>query len=235
VTHRALGDGILYLRVPALGEDTARQIGQLLDVPPTERATGLILDLRNTPGGQVPAAAVVAGMFLDPGCLVARVESRSPGAPHELLAPAGAGRHDPPLAVLVNHGTESAAEVLAGALQDWGRAVVVGSATFGDASTQSLIPVSGGWGLFLTTARYLTPKGRAISGQGIVPDVPAAAPPPADLKPTAARARPESMDPALELAFDVVKAARILEHAPTPGTGSGPAGDAVRWCGSPAA
>lgn len=231
VTHRALGDGVLYVRVPALREDTAREIGQLLDVPPAERATGLVLDLRNTPGGQVPAAAAVAGMFLDPGCPVARLESRSTGQPHELLAPAGAGRHDPPMAVLVNHGTESAAEVLAGALQDWGRAVIVGSATFGDASARSLIPLSGGWGLFLTTTRYLTPKGRAISGKGIVPDVAAGARPPTGLALSPTRAKPESMDPAVELAFDVVKAARILEHAP----GSEQAGVAVRWCGSPAA
>lgn len=230
VSERALGEGVLYVRVPALGTATARELGQLLDVPAAERAAGLVLDLRNTPGGQVPAAVAVAGMFLDPGCVVARVESRSPGQPHELLAPSAAGRHDQPMAVLVDHGTESAGEVLAGALQDWGRAAIVGSATFGDASAQSVIPLPGGWALSLTTARYLTPKGRAISGKGIVPDVPAAAPP-GDLNPVAASAKPESTDPAVELAFDVVKAARILGHAP----GSEQAGAAVRWCGSPAA
>jgi carboxyl-terminal processing protease len=83
-------------------------------------------------------------MFLDPGNVVARVQSRVPGLPRELLVSAAAGRHHQPMAVLVNHGTESAAEVLAGALQDWGRVAIVGSATFGDASAQSMIPLPGG-------------------------------------------------------------------------------------------
>lgn len=235
VSARVLGDGILYVRVPALATATARELGRLLDGPTAQRATGLVLDLRDTPGGQVPAAVAVAGMFLDPGCVVARVESRSPGQPHQLRAPSAAERHDQPMAVVVNHGTESAGEVLAGALQDWGRAAIVGSATFGDASAQSVIPLPGGWALSLTTARYLTPKGRAISAKGIVPDVPIAAPPPGDLTPVAASATPESMDPAEELAFDVVKAAQILGHAPPPATGPEQAGTAARWCGSPAA
>jgi len=232
VSERNLGDGILYVRLPVLATATARELGQLLDDGP---ASGLVLDLRDTPGGQVPAAVAVAGLFLDPGCVVARVESRSPDQPHRLRTPAAAGRHDQPMAVLVNHGTESAGEILAGALQDWGRAAIVGSATFGDASAQSVIPLPDGWALSLTTARYLTPKGRAISGKGIVPDVPAAAPPPGAPEPVAASGRPKSKDPAEELAFEVVKAARILEHVPPPSTGAERAGAAVRWCGSPAA
>jgi carboxyl-terminal processing protease len=231
VSDQALGEGILYVRIPEFGDGTARELRQLLDVAPAERVAGLVLDLRNTPGGQVPAAAAVAGMFLDPGNVVARVQSRVPGLPRELLVSAAAGRHDQPMAVLVNHGTESAAEVLAGALQDWGRAAIVGSATFGDASAQSMIPLPGGQALSLTTVRYLTPKGRAISRKGIVPDVVATTPAPADLEPAATTANLGRADPEVELAFDLVKAARLLEHAPPPATASEQTGAAVRWWG----
>jgi carboxyl-terminal processing protease len=232
VSDRALGDGILYVRIPELRATTASELGQLLDVPPAKRATGLVLDLRNTPGGQVPAAVAVAGMFLDGGCVVARVESRTPDSARELLAPSGAARHGQPMAVLVDRGTEMAAEVLAGALQDWGRAVIVGSATFGDASAQSAIPLPGGHVLYLTTARYRTPKGRAISGKGITPDVAAGAPATAELTPAPTTAKAGSTDPELAMAFDLVKAAKILQHAPS--AGSEQAGT-VRRCGSPAA
>jgi len=103
--------------------------------------------------------------------------------------------------------------VLAGALQDWARAVIVGSATFGDASAQSLISLPGEQTLELTTARYVTPNGRVISGNGILPDVPATPAERAELEAAATAARSGSEDPAVRLAVDVVKAARIVEHA----------------------
>jgi carboxyl-terminal processing protease len=189
VSDRALGEGILYVRIPELRDATAAELAQLLGRPPADRAGGLVLDLRNTPHGHVSAAVTVAGMFLDPGYVVTRVESRVPDQPRELLTPAAPGRYGQPMAVLVNHGTESAAEVLAGALQDWGRAVIVGSPTYGDASAQSMIPLPDGQTLDLTTARYLTPKGRVISGKGIVPDVAVGTPPTPDLRPVATEAK----------------------------------------------
>lgn len=232
VTARPLGDRILYVRIPEILDTTPRELEQLLNVPPSsEPAAGIVLDLRDTPGGHVRAAAAVAGLFLDSQCLVARVDSRAPGQSRELLAPATATSHTQPMAVLVNNGTESAAEVLAGALQDWGRAAVVGSTTFGDASAQSLISLPEGWSLSLTTARYLTPKGRAISGHGIVPDV--ASPTAPVLGEAATPAKAAGSDPEVQLAFDLVKATRILKHAPT--VGPEHAGAGVRWCGSPAA
>jgi carboxyl-terminal processing protease len=235
VSDRALGDGILYVRIPGLRQATAGELDHVLGTLPPERSAGLILDLRDTARGQVAAAVAVAGMFLGPGCVVARVESRTSGKPGELLAPAPVGRHDQPMAVLVNHGTASAAEVLAGALQDWRRAILVGGTTFGDASAQSLIPLSGGWALSLTTARYLTPKGHAISGKGIGPDLSAGTPPAGDPGPAATTAKPEATDPEVRLAFDLVKAALVFEHAPRPAPGSEQVRPPVRWCGSPAA
>jgi C-terminal processing protease CtpA/Prc len=129
---------------------------------------------------------------------------------HYLAPESVAGHRGQPIAVLVNHGTESAAEVLAGALQDWGRAVIVGTATFGDASAQALISLPGERTLELTTVRYLTPKGRAITGKGIVPDVPATPAERASLDASLAAATPGSPDPEVQLAFEMVKAARIV-------------------------
>jgi carboxyl-terminal processing protease len=234
VSDRALRDGVIYLRIPELRADTVAELGRTLDATPGGRATGLILDLRDTPGGDIPAAGAVAGKFLEAGCVVARVESREPGTAHELPAAAAGDRYRQPMAVLVNHGTESAAEVLAGALQDWGRAVIVGSPTYGDASRQSAIPLPSGQVLYLTTARYRTPKDRAISGKGITPDVAAGAPATADLTPAPTSAKAESEDPEVTLAFELVKAAKILEHGASPATASTQDRAAAR-CGPPAA
>jgi C-terminal processing protease CtpA/Prc len=96
-----------------------------------------------------------------------------------------------------------------------------------------LIPLPDQWSLSLTTARYLTPKGRAISGHGIVPDVASSTPPQADAGEATTSAKAGGSDPEVQLAFDLVKAARILEHAPA--IGPAQAGGGVRWCGSPAA
>lgn len=233
VSNRALGDGILYVRIPELRADTVKELGKILEMPPAERATGLVLDLRDAPGGEVPAAIQIAGKFLDSGCVVAHVKSREPGAVRELVSPAGE-RYGQPMALLVNRGTESAAEVLAGALQDWGRAVIVGTPTYGDASTQSAIPLPGGQILYLTTARYLTPKDRPISGKGITPDVSTGVPAKDDLALTPATGTTGSEDPEVTLAFELVKAAKILEHGSAPAATTARAQGAKR-CGPAAA
>lgn len=200
---RSLGAGVLYVRVPEITSRTAADLQGVVGAaaPPV---TGLVLDLRNTVGGDVRAVPAVASLFLDPGCVVARVQSRIPGQPTELVTAAARARWTQPVTVLVNHGTTSAAEVLAGALQDAKRAVIVGSSTFGDASTQSVTPLADGERVSLTTARYVTPGGRTITGHGITPDMAAS-----DPAPDAASAS----DPALQLATDVVKAAAILQPA----------------------
>jgi carboxyl-terminal processing protease len=212
-SDRPLRDGILYVRLPRLDAAAAGDLTHLLAATSADQATGLVLDLRDTVGGRIEAVPAIASLFLDPGCVIARVESRASGLPQALTTTTGAIRWKRPLAILVSRGTASAAEVLAGAMQDTRRAVIVGSQTFGDASTQSAIPLSDGSTLSLTTARYLTPERHRITGHGIAPDVVGTAPSPGAAAGT---------DPELELAFEVVKAAGILERGARGGDASAP-------------
>jgi len=217
MSERSLGDGILYVRMPAIDDATAGELKHLLQSTSPERASGLVLDVKNTPGGSVEAARAVASLFLAPGCLVAKVESRIPGQPLNVQTAGVADPEAQPMAILVDRGTASAAEVLVGALQDSGRAVVIGSRTFGDASAQSTIPLPDGSALSLTTARYLTPEGRAITGKGIIPDLVAKTPASTSVRAAASTAGPGEADAQRELAFEVVKAARILQHGSSAG------------------
>jgi carboxyl-terminal processing protease len=220
MSERGLGNGILYVRLPRLDDATAGALAHVLQTTPAEQATGLVLDLRDTLGGRIEAVPAIASLFLDPGCVVARVESRAAGGPPALTTTAAAIRWTRPLAILVSRGTASAAEVLAGAMQDSRRAVIVGGPTFGDATTQSSIPLTDGSTLALTTARYLTPERHPITGHGIAPDVVATAP-------------GAGADSELELAFEVVKAASILEHGSAGGTGPVPVQAALGRCEAP--
>ena len=208
--ERQLSDGVLYVRIPAVDEAGAASLARLLAAAPGEHARGLVLDLRDTAGGRIEAVPAIASLFLDPGSVIARVESRAAGSPTVLTATTASIRWTGPVAVLVDRGTASAAEVLAGAMQDTRRAVIVGAPTFGDATTQSAIPLPDHSTLSLTTARYLTPGRHPITGHGIAPDVSAPVPSP--------RA-PGGADAELELAFQVVKAAGILQNGA--GTGAG--------------
>jgi carboxyl-terminal processing protease len=209
-TDRTLRDGILYVRIPSVDEAAGAELARLLAATPADHARGLVLDLRDTAGGRIEAVPAIASLFLDPGSVIARVERRTSGSPAVLTATTASIRWTGPVAVLVDRGTASAAEVLAGAMQDTRRAVIVGAPTFGDASTQSAIPLSDHSTLSLTTARYLTPGRHPITGHGIAPDVSAPVPSP--------RA-PVGADAELELAFQVVKAAGILQNGAGPAAG----------------
>ena len=206
VNARSLGAGVLYVRVPEITGRTAADLQRVVGAA-AKPVTGLVLDLRNTAGGDVRAVPAVASLFLDPGCVVARVQSRIAGQSSELTTPAGPTRWTQPVTILVGRGTTAAAEVLTAAMQDAKRAVIVGTPTFGDASTQSTTPLADGERVSLTTARYATPAGRPITGHGIAPDVVANDPSP-EATPAGATA---ATDPALQLARDVVKAAAILQ------------------------
>ncbi len=214
VHSRALGAGVLYVRLPEITGRTAADLQRVVAAA-SGPVTGLVLDLRNTVGGDVRAVPAVASLFLDPGCVVARVQSRVAGQSTELTTSAGPARWAQPLTILVGPGTASAAEVLTAAMQDAKRAVIVGAPTFGDASTQSTTPLADGSRVSLTTSRYSTPGGRPITGHGIAPDVVASEPAP-DAAP-APGTTASTADPALQLALDVVKAAAILQPgAPEP-------------------
>jgi carboxyl-terminal processing protease len=130
----------------------------------------LILDLRNNPGGLLTSAVEVSEQFLPKGKVVVSIRGRQAKA-EEYAADGAHPILDLPMIVLVNEGSASASEIVAGAMQDWGRAVVVGTTTFGKGSVQTIIPLSDGSALRLTTAKYFTPKGRSIQNTGIDPTI----------------------------------------------------------------
>jgi carboxyl-terminal processing protease len=173
VRAESLGEGYAYVRISHFSDTTALDLRSSLarlsaEAPGALR--GLVLDLRNNPGGVLEAAVDVADSFLDQGTIVTasgrtRAASfRHDAAPGDLLAGA-------PVVVLVNAGSASAAEIVAGALQDNRRATIAGTRTFGKGSVQTVMPLSGGHAVKLTTSRYFTPSGVSIHGRGSAPDV----------------------------------------------------------------
>jgi carboxyl-terminal processing protease len=173
VKHKSLGDGFGYLRISQFQSHTGENLEDALKSLRDEsdgNVKGLILDLRNNPGGVLNAAVEVSDAFLNKG-LIVYTKGRGPDSelrfnatPKELLEGA-------PLVVLVNGGSASASEIVAGALQDHKRAVVIGTRTFGKGSVQTILPLQNNTALKLTTARYYTPSGRSIQAEGIKPDI----------------------------------------------------------------
>jgi carboxyl-terminal processing protease len=131
---------------------------------------GLVLDLRNNPGGLLTQAVRISDLFLDSG-LIVYTEGRLEGQRQKYFARKEGSWMDFPIVVLVNGGSASASEIVAGALQDHKRAIVLGTKTFGKGSVQTILPLDDSSALRLTTARYYTPKGRSIQATGIVPDI----------------------------------------------------------------
>ena len=167
------GPKIGYVRLVQFNAPSPRELADALDKLEDQGMTALVFDLRNNPGGLLNAAVEVLGEFLPPNTAVVTTEGR-PGAtnPPALRTPARQRRVRPyPLAVLVNHNSASASELVAGALQDLGRAVIVGTTTFGKGSVQSIIPGDRGTAIRLTTARYFTPSHKMIHGVGITPNL----------------------------------------------------------------
>lgn len=160
-----------YLRISQFQSRTADQVGAAIERMEREGPlNGLVLDLRNNPGGVLQAAVAVADAFLDSG-LIVYTEGRLPDAEMRFSAGRDTVAPEVPLVVLINGGSASAAEIVAGALQDQHRAVVMGTESFGKGSVQQIMPLGNGEGLKLTTALYFTPSGRSIQAQGIEPDV----------------------------------------------------------------
>ena len=173
VSGRMLDAGFGYLRIAYFEGDTADELKRQLAA--LERAnggalSGLVLDLRNNPGGLLTTAIEVADQFLDGGPIVS-TRGRAPDANRLYRASAGDRLNGAPLAVLIDVGTASSAEVVAGALRDSRRALLLGARSFGKGSVQTVIDLGNGDALKLTTARYYSPSGRSIQAAGIVPDV----------------------------------------------------------------
>jgi carboxyl-terminal processing protease len=127
--------------------------------------------MRNNPGGLLDQAVKVSGEFLEKDKLVVYTKGRRPNNNTEYTVRRSGAHTDYPMVVLVNRGSASASEIVAGALQDWERAIILGTPTFGKGSVQTVIPLEDGSGLRLTTAKYFTPKGRSIQNTGITPDI----------------------------------------------------------------
>ena len=162
-----------YIRISQFSEDTARELGRAVDELQDESGdmlSGLVLDLRNNPGGVLDAAVEVSDLFLDSGVIVS-AEGRSLDARFTRSAHRGDILDGAALVVLVNQGSASASEIVAGALQDHNRALVVGTETFGKGLVQTVVPLSKGRAIKLTTSRYYTPSGDSIHDVGIAPDV----------------------------------------------------------------
>ena len=171
VKHELLEPGYGYLRISQFQTRTTEQARQAIEHMMREQPLeGLILDLRNNPGGILQAAAGVADLFLDDG-LIVYTEGRLSDTELSFSASPDTPAGDIPLVVLINSGSASAAEIVAGALQDQRRGVIMGTDSFGKGSVQQIMPLGNGEGLKLTTALYYTPSGRSIQAQGIVPDV----------------------------------------------------------------
>ena len=164
--------GIGYVRLVEFSENAARDLEQKLVELNEQGMRSLILDLRSNPGGLLNVAAEVSDKFLEKGRLIVYTESRDSGQDMSFKSrETPTVKPDVPMVVLVNGGSASASEIVAGALMDWRRAVIMGEKTFGKGSVQSIIPMSDGSALRLTTAKYLTPNGHSINGIGIEPDI----------------------------------------------------------------
>jgi carboxyl-terminal processing protease len=221
VAEENLAPGYGYVRITSFSETTADDVNRAVAKLKRENAghlKGLVLDLRNNPGGVLEAGVAVADAFLNEGVIVT-ADGRTPDARFEMDATPGDLLDGAPLVVLVNSGSASASEIVAGALKDHGRAQLVGHKTYGKGSVQTVMPLSHGGAVKLTTSRYFTPSGASIHGKGIIPDVVVEGPEeaPADLipgKPLAPR------DREVRLALETLRAHNLVAQnraLPAPG------------------
>lgn len=172
IKYKSLEDGFGYVRISQFQEKTANDLEDALNKLGSKegKLKGLILDMRNNPGGLLQQAVEVSNKFLDKG-LVVYTKGRSPGQDMRFEVRPGIAHPQYPIIALVNGGSASASEIVAGALQDHKRAVILGTQTFGKGSVQTIIPLSDGSAIRITTSKYYTPSGRSIQAKGIEPDI----------------------------------------------------------------
>ena len=174
VKYKMLDEGFGYVKLNQFQERTTEELDKALkdlaSKSDGKKLRGLILDLRNNPGGLLQEAVSVSNEFLDSG-LIVYTKGRAAGQNMTFNADASRSQPDYPMIVLVNNGSASASEIVAGALQDHKRAIILGVQTFGKGSVQTIIPLSDGSAVRLTTSKYYTPSGRSIQARGIEPDI----------------------------------------------------------------
>ncbi|MDD9889784.1 MAG: S41 family peptidase [Gammaproteobacteria bacterium] len=172
VRSRMLEPGYAYVRISQFRANTANEIAEEIEELYAEHEVlkGMVLDLRNNPGGVLQASVGVVDAFIDQGRIV-YTEGRIEGNDMEFMATTNTVAADVPLVVLINNGSASASEIVAGALQDHGRAIIMGTRSFGKGSVQTVMPLAEQRAIKLTTSLYFTPNGRSIQAQGIEPDI----------------------------------------------------------------
>ncbi len=170
VKSKLLEDGIGYLKVSQFQESTASDLSKAIVKLKEEGMSSLILDLRNNPGGLLNSAVEVTSLFIPDNKMVVFIKDKK-GEKVEYLSEKPNEDFSQQMIVIVNEGSASASEIVAGALKDWNRAVIIGTQTFGKGSVQSVIPLNDGSALRLTTSIYFTPKGTSIQTTGITPDI----------------------------------------------------------------
>ena len=173
VKHKTLEPGYGYVRISTFQQRTSEGLNKAIEQlkkDNNDKLSGLVLDLRNNPGGLLNAAVDVSDAFITKG-LIVYTDGRIPDSKQEFNAKPRDLLEGAPLVVLVNGGSASASEIVAGALQDHHRAVILGSKTFGKGSVQTVMPLTDKTAVKMTTARYFTPSGRSIQAEGIVPDI----------------------------------------------------------------
>jgi carboxyl-terminal processing protease len=223
---RVIDRDIGYVLITEFSEHTGDQFADALDKLLKKNIDSLIIDLRNNPGGLLDAAVEVAEPFFRKGELIVYTQGRKPSDREDYRAESDDPPLDLPVAVLINWGTASAAEIVTGALKDTGRAVVVGERSFGKGSVQSILKLDNGEALRLTTAKYYTPSGVSIHEKGIAPQVEVVLSADEDFKLSQQHDRPEVTDPKefkalfgfepirdrqLEAAVDVLKGVELLD------------------------
>ncbi|MBF0463848.1 MAG: S41 family peptidase [Nitrospirae bacterium] len=170
VKNKVLEGNIGYIKISQFQEKTVQDLVKAINTLKEKKITSVIVDLRNDPGGLLQSAVGVAEQFLPSHKLVVYIKDRS-GDKKDFYTESEGKLDMLPMVVLVNEGSASASEIVAGALKDWNRAVILGVTTFGKGSVQSVLGLSDGSGLRLTTARYYTPNGISIQNTGITPDI----------------------------------------------------------------
>ena len=166
-------DAISYIRISSFSEDIDKNISDAIKKAKNElkdKLLGVVIDVRNNPGGLLDQAVEVSDLFLDKGEIVS-TRSRNEADTVKFLAKEGDIARGLPIVVIINEGSASASEILAGALQDHHRAIILGEKSFGKGSVQTVIPLGNHGAMRLTTARYYTPSGRSIQAKGIEPDI----------------------------------------------------------------
>ena len=172
VKSKMLDNHIGYVRLSQFQEMTAKDLASALRKLKDAKMQSIVLDLRNNPGGLLTSAIETTELFIPPGKVVVSIKGRDTKKQKDEYQSGNKNPYDGyPMIVLVNEGSASASEIVSGALQDWGRAIVLGTPTFGKGSVQTILQLSDGSGLRLTTAKYYTPKGRSIQNIGITPDI----------------------------------------------------------------